>query len=119
MAVICAALLAGQAQARRPATQSEARAMRAGVTSYVLGSGCCIVGTRFRVLGSWVSTVQSDFGRINIATYDRSRRVGPRATVVLVHTRSGVWTVIAFGTARIACGVTPQIRRDLGLLPCG
>lgn len=114
---ICVALVPGRAEARRTATPAEARAVQAGVRTYAATSGCCIsAGVRF--VGTWISTVDRDFGVAKIVSLGTDGSPGPRATAVLVHTHSGRWTVIALGTARLACGVAPQIRRDLRLPSC-
>lgn len=117
VAAIAIALSPGQAEARRSASPAEARALFAGVRTYLATSGCCRVGS-VRLEKAWLSTVNKDFGVAKIATTGVNGPRGPRATAVLVHTRSGRWTVIALGTAGLACGVAPKIRGDLRLQPC-
>ena len=91
----------------------ELRAVAAGVRVYLKASGCCSSATRFRVAAPvWISTVDRDFALARVAMVPANGAVGPHATVVLVHTASGRWTVIALGTAKLACGVAPSVRRD-------
>ncbi len=115
---LCVGLLPVQAEARRAATKAETRGLQAGIRTYIATSGCCGEGADFRLVSTWISTVNRDFGIARLLAVTRDGTPGPRATVVLVHTRSGKWTPIAFGTARLACGVTPKIRRDLRLATC-
>ena len=111
-------LLPGSAAARRIADGAETRALKAGLQTYLSTSGCCAVA-RFRLVGpAWISTVDKDFGSARIRATNPNGRPGPQATAVLVHTHSGRWTVIAFGSAKLACGVIPPVRSDLRLPRC-
>lgn len=113
-----AVLVPGLADARRPATKSEVRGIQAGVRTYAATSDCCAPGTGLRFISASVSTYNKDFALARVAARTMEGIPGPRATVVVVHTRSGKWTAIAFGTTRLACGLNPRIRRDLGLTAC-
>lgn len=116
MVLLC--IWTGAAAAGRPARSAELKALAASVRDYVRVSGCCAANTKLRVISGSVSTVNRDFATVSIPVKDSRGSAGPRATVVLVHTYSGRWTVIALGTARLACGVSPAIRRDLRLPAC-
>ncbi len=118
LTVVFVILLPGQANARRVATKAEKLGLQAGVRTYVATSGCCAAGTGLRFLSASVSTVNKDFGTARVAARTQDGSLGPRATIVLVHTRSGRWTAIAFGTNGLACGLNPKIRRDLRLTTC-
>lgn len=118
LVAFCLLLAPGLADARRPATKAEVKGIQAGVRTYAATSGCCAPGTTLRFLSAAVSTHNKDFGVAKVAARTQDGGLGPRATVVLVHTRSGRWTAIAFGTNRLACGLNPKIRRDLGLTAC-
>ena len=115
---LCCVLLPAPASARRSATTIETKGIRAATGSYIATSGCCVKGITFRLVGAWVSTVNGDFALARVAAIERNGKPGPRANVVLVNTRSGKWIPIAFGSARLACGVAHRIRADLRLLAC-
>lgn len=117
LAAIAAALQPGTAAARRIAYPNETQALTAGIRIYTTTSGCCAIG-RFRITAAWISTVNPDFAVAKVAASEPSGGPGPHATAVLVHTHSGRWTVIALGTAKLACGLNPRIRHDLHLPRC-
>ncbi len=111
-------LIPGAAFARRPAGPVEQLAIARSVQLYTHTSGCCAV-VRFRVLRPiWISTKDADFAAARIEALGPNSSPGPRATVILVHTYSRKWVVIALGTARLACAVPASAREDLRLPSC-
>lgn len=108
----------GVALARRPAKPVERRAITRSVRLYTHASGCC-AAVPIRVLSPiWISTKDPDFAAARIKAVG-STPPGPRATVILVHTYSRRWVVIALGSARLACAVPAAVRSDLRLPSCG
>jgi hypothetical protein len=112
------ALTPGTAFARRPATPVEQQAISRSVRLYTAASGCCAT-SRFRVLTPiWVSTKDRDFAIARIRALGQNASAGPSAAVVLIHTYSRKWVVIALGSARLACALPNAIRHDLRLPSC-
>ncbi len=109
----------GSASARRVARAGELRSISTAVRGYAHSSGCWATG-RVRVLRpAWISTVDPAFRVTTVAIARATGGAAPRASIVLVHAYSGALVVIALGTARLACGVTPAIRHNLRLPACG
>ncbi len=112
---VCAGLLPATAAGARPARPAEVRAIVASARAFA--RTCCGIA-RISATAARVSTVDRDFAAVTIRDTGTGGPPGPRATVVLVHTYSGRWTVVALGTARLACGISGAVRKDLGLPRC-
>lgn len=117
LSLILVSGIVGTAAAARIATPREKAGIAAGVRGYMKTSGCCATA-RAKLILYRVSSLDPDFATVTIHAVRPGGLDGPSAIAVLVHTYSGQWATIAFGTARLACGVQPRVRRDLGLPPC-
>jgi len=99
--------------AQRPARASETSAIRAAIVGYVRLHSPSI--RRFKWYEATVSTADAAWAVVGMDGFTRGGRGVGFAGALVVHTATGPWHVVNFGSSDLGCGAPAKVRRDLKL----
>jgi len=112
--IVTAALIAAiPASAGRPARTAETKGIHAAVVQYVRITAPTI--KRIKWYAATVSTVDAAWAVVGVDGFNRAGVGVGYAAALLIHTATGPWHVLNFGSSDLGCGAPMRVRRDLKL----